>query len=48
MLILGLLGIYFDALMVFIKKTSLLFRLVVAKNLEEKDGQTPVRRSVSA
>jgi hypothetical protein len=30
MLILGLLGMYFDAAVVFIKKSSLLFRLAVA------------------
>ena len=30
MLILGLLGMYFDAAVVFVKKSSLLFRLAVA------------------
>ena len=30
MLILGLLGIYFDAVVVFVTKSSLLFRLAVA------------------
>ena len=30
MLILGLLGMYFDAVVVFVKKTSLLFRLSLA------------------
>ena len=30
MLILGLLGMYFDAAVVFVTKSSLLFRLVVA------------------
>ena len=30
MLILGLIGIYFDAAVVFVKKTSILFRLAVA------------------
>ena len=30
MLILGLLGMYFDAAVVFVKKTSLLFRLALA------------------
>ena len=30
MLILGLMGMYFDAAVVFVKKTSLLFRLALA------------------
>ena len=36
MLILGLLGVYFDAAVVFVTKSSLLFRLAVAILCQDK------------
>ena len=44
MLILGLLGVYFDAAVVFVTKSSLLFRLAVAILCMEEGSWTNVRR----
>ena len=39
MLILGLLGMYFDAAVVFVTKSSLLFRLALPKRQNSLPGQ---------
>ena len=42
MLIMGLLGMYFDAVVVFVTKSSLLFRLAVAILCSREDHQTGI------